>query len=153
MSTRPTGKIAVNRKALHDYFVQDRIEAGIALQGTEVKSVRAGNVNLTSSYVQIDGRDAFLRDAHIAEYEQGNRHNHAPDRARRLLLHRDELLRLHQQVGQKGMTLIPLSFYFKKGLIKVELGICKGKAGHDKRETLKRKMADREAQRAMRGNR
>jgi len=118
-----------------------------------VKSIRAGNVNLTSAYVKLEGSDALLYDAHIAEYEQGNRNNHSPTRPRRLLLHRNEILRLAEQVGQKGMTLIPLSLYFKKGLIKVELGVCKGKAGHDKRETLKRKMADREANRAVRQNR
>lgn len=142
-------QVAGNRKAFRDYSVLDRIEAGIQLHGTEVKSVRAGNVNLTGAYATIEGGQVFLRDVHITPYEHGNRFNHDAVRPRRLLLHKKEILRLHQQTAEKGHTLVPLKIYFKGGLIKIELGICKGKATHDKREDIKRKTSDREAERAV----
>ena len=143
-------KAATNRKAFHDYFVVDRIEAGIELLGTEVKSVRAGNVTLTGGYAKIEesGR-MVLHAVHIAPYECGNRFNHEPTRSRTLLLHRREIERLKGQIAQKGYTLVPLKLYFRKRWAKVEIGICKGKQDDDKRESLRRKDADREARRAI----
>jgi SsrA-binding protein len=140
--------MASNRRAFKDYLVLGRFEAGIALHGTEVKSVRDGQVNLTGSYARIHNDDAVLY-INIPPYEFGNRFNHDANRPRRLLLHRKEISRLQSHVEQKGCTLVPLSLYAKKGLIKVELGLCKGKRQSDKRETLRRKTADREAERAI----
>ena len=144
-----TGKVATNRKAFHDFFVVDRIEAGIELKGTEVKSVRSSNVTLTGGFARIDesGR-LILYDVHIAPYECGNRFNHEPTRPRTLLLHRREIEKLRGLVAQKGYTLIPLNLYFRKRWAKVEIGLCKGKQDEDKRESLRRKDADREARRA-----
>jgi len=134
---------------MRDYTVLERLEAGIELWGTEVKSLRAGQVGMTGSHARIDNGDAWLYELNIPPYEFGNRFNHDPDRPRRLLLHRREINRLQAQSEQKGNALIPLSIYFKKGLVKVELGVCKGKAQYDKRQTLRRRTADREAERAM----
>jgi len=142
-------KLADNRKAFRDYFVLERFEAGIELRGTEVKSIRAGHVSLASAFAGVDGGEAILHDLNINPYEHGNRFNHDPDRPRRLLLHRREIDRLRGQIEQKRLTLIPLSVYLKQGLVKIELGLCKGKQQMDKRETLKRRDADREAARAM----
>ena len=141
-------KIASNRKAFRDYFVLERMEAGIALQGTEVKSLREGLVTLTGGYVMVDEGAAILHDVNVAPYEFGNRFNHEATRPRRLLLHRKEIHKLLGQVSQKGFTIVPLSLYFKQGKVKVEIGLCKGKQDIDKRETIKRKEADREAERA-----
>lgn len=143
------GKVATNRKALHEYFVLDRIEAGLELRGTEVKSVREGHVTLTGGFAMLDGRQMVLRDVYIAPYECGNRFNHEPTRERRLLLSRKEIDRLASKIAQKGFTLIPLSMYFRKRWAKVEIGLCRGKQDMDKRETLKRKDADKETRRAM----
>jgi SsrA-binding protein len=142
-------KIASNRKAFHDFFVLDRLEAGLELLGTEVKSVRAGHVTLTGGFATLEGRQLFLRDVYIAPYECGNRYNHEPTRPRRLLLGRKEIDRLEAKIDQKGVTLVPLSMYFKNRWAKVELGVCKGKQDPDKRESLRRKDADRETRRAM----
>lgn len=142
-------KLADNRKAFRDYFVLERFEAGIELRGTEVKSVRAGHVSLASAFADVDEGEAILRDLNIKPYEHGNRFNHDPDRPRRLLLHRREIDRLRGQIEQKRLTLIPLSVYLKRGLVKVELGLCKGKQHTDRREELKRRDADREARRAI----
>jgi len=142
-------KVATNRKAFHDYFVVDRLEAGVELLGTEVKSVRAGNVTLTGGFASLDGREMILHDVHIAPYECGNRFNHDPTRPRRLLLHRREIERLASRIAQKGFTLVPLSLYFRKRWAKVEIGVCRGKQDVDKRETLRRKDADKETRRAM----
>ena len=142
-------RIATNRKAFRDYVVLAKIEAGIELRGTEVKAVRAGAVNLTGGYAQVDGSEAFLHDIKISPYDFGYRFNHDPERPRRLLLHRKEIDRLAGQVALKGHTLIPLSLYLRRGRVKIELGLCKGKLDVDKRETLRRKTADREAERAM----
>lgn len=142
-------QVATNRKAFHDFFVLDRIEAGLELLGTEVKSVRAGHVTLTGGFAILEGSQMVLRDVYIAPYECGNRYNHVPTRPRRLLLSRKEIDRLSSKVDQKGVTLIPLSMYFRKRWAKVELGICRGKQDPDKRESLKRKDADRETRRAM----
>ena len=145
------GRVASTRKAFHDYVVVDKLEAGLELQGTEVKSVRAGNVTLTGGYARIENEQVTLYDVHIAPYECGNRFNHDPRRPRRLLLNRKEIDRLIGLVQQKGCALVPLAMYFRKNRwVKIELGICKGKQDADKRETLKRKTADLEARRAMR---
>jgi SsrA-binding protein len=143
-------KAATNRKAFHDFFVVDRIEAGIELLGTEVKSVRSSNVTLTGGYAKIeDSGRLVLYAVHIAPYECGNRFNHEPTRPRTLLLHRREIARLKGQIAQKGYTLVPLKLYFRKRWAKVELGLCKGKQDDDKRDTLRRKDADKEARRAI----
>lgn len=146
----PSKKLAANRKALRDFTVLDRFEAGIELKGTEVKSVRQGNLSLAGSFVKIENNEVILHHATIPPYEQGNRFNHDPDRPRRLLMHRREIDRLRVQLEQKGNSVIPLSVYLKRGtLVKVEIGLCKGKRQADKRETLRRKTAQREADRAM----
>jgi SsrA-binding protein len=143
-------KTATNRKAFHDYFVVERIEAGIELLGTEVKSVRGGNVTLTGGYATITaaGR-VVLTDVHIAPYECGNQFNHEPTRPRTLLLNRKEIEKLKTKIAQHGYTLVPLKMYFRKRWAKVELGLCKGKQDGDKRDTLRKKDADRETRRAM----
>ena len=141
--------IASNRKALHDYHVLERFEAGIELRGTEVKSLREGQVSLVGAFAQIVGNELILQGMTIQPYEFGNRFNHASDRPRRLLLHKREIVRLKAEAEQKGHSLIPLRLYFKGRKVKVELGSCRGKNVVDKRETLKRKTADREAGRAI----
>jgi SsrA-binding protein len=141
--------IASNRKAFHDYFVLQKLEAGIALTGTEVKSLRAGRANLKDSYVGFEGDEAFLFGAHISPYAQGNRENHDPERTRKLLLHRREIDRLRGQVVEKGLTVVPLRLYFKGGKVKAEIAVVRGKKQYDKRETEKRREADREAAAAM----
>jgi SsrA-binding protein len=143
-------KIATNRKALRDYLVEDRIEAGIELRGTEVKSVKAGHINLTGSYANVVNGECILNGLNISPYEFGNRFNHDPERPRRLLLHAAEITKMRVKVEQKGYSLIPMSVYLKRGLVKVEVGICRGKRLVDKRETLKRRTSDREAERAIR---
>jgi len=143
-------KAATNRKAFHDYFVVDRIEAGIELKGTEVKSIRSSNVTLTGGYAKVeDSGVLMLYGVHIAPYECGNRFNHEPTRPRTLLLHRREIERLKGKIAQKGYTLVPLKMYFRKRWAKVELGLCKGKQDDDKRESLRRKDSDKEARRAI----
>ncbi|MBN2449208.1 MAG: SsrA-binding protein SmpB [Lentisphaeria bacterium] len=141
-----------NRKARHDYHVLERIETGIALSGTEVKSCRAHGISLAEAYARPDGNSLWLVGAHIAPYEQGNRNNHPPRRDRRLLLHRREIRHLRQAVEAKGLTLIPLRVYINpRGLIKVELGLCRGRSTHDRRDTLREQEDRREAQRVIRG--
>ncbi len=142
--------LAQNKKAFHDYHVEERLEAGIVLGGTEVKSCRAHDVTLQDAYASVDGGELWLHNAHIAPYAQGNRMNHEPKRSRKLLVHRAEIARLVKATQAKGMTLVPLAFHLSKGRIKVELGLCKGKNVHDKRETLKKKAQDQEIRRAMR---
>lgn len=148
--SKDADRAATNRKAFHDYFVVDRFEAGIELLGTEVKSVRAGNVNLTGGFARIEesGR-VILFDVHIAPYECGNRFNHEPTRPRTLLLHRKEIERLKGMIATKGYTMVPLKMYFRKRWAKVEIGLCKGKQDEDKRHALRRKDADKEARRAI----
>lgn len=150
MSAAPATNIATNRKAHHDYQILDRCEAGIELRGTEVKSLRLGQVSLVGAYVQIEGVEAILSGMTIQPYEFGNRFNHESNRPRRLLLHRREILKLKVDVEQQGHTLIPLRLYFRRRVVKVEIGVCKGKKLSDKRETLKRKTSEREAARAIR---
>ncbi len=136
--------IASNKKALHDYFVLQKFEAGIELTGTEVKSLREGRANLKDSYVVFKRGEAFLFGAHISPYTHGNRENHDPERTRRLLLHRREIDKLEAQVVEKGLTVVPLRLYFKGNRVKVEVAVVRGKKQYDKRETEKRREAARE---------
>jgi SsrA-binding protein len=142
--------IANNKKAYHEYFVDETFEAGLALQGTEVKSIRMGQVSIKESYCRIRNGEVFVDNMNISPYEQGNRENHEPLRSRKLLLHRYEIEKLVKKVDEKGLTLVPTKIYFKNSRAKLEIGVCRGKKLYDKRETLKRKQADREASRAMR---
>jgi SsrA-binding protein len=139
----------VNRAASHDYFLLDRYEAGIALRGTEVKSIRAGQANLKDSYGLIKDGELFLLNAHIGVYAPGAQFNHDTKRTRKLLVHRAQLLKLHAGVQQKGLTLVPTRMYFKNGRVKVELAVAKGKQLWDKRETERRRTADKEARDAI----
>ena len=142
--------VATNRKAFHDYFIEERYEAGIMLQGTEVKSLREGRVNLQDSYASVRGSEVFLHQCHISPYSHGNMMNHDPTRVRKLLLHKTEIHKLLGKTQQKGLTLIPLRIYFsKRGYAKVELGLAKGKKLYDRRETIKSREAGREVQRAI----
>lgn len=142
--------VATNRKAFHDYFIEERFEAGITLQGTEVKSLREGRVNLQDSYASVRGTEVFLHQCHISPYSHGNIMNHDPTRVRKLLLHKTEIHKLLGKTQQKGLTLIPLRIYFsKRGYAKVELGLAKGKKLYDRRETIKAREAGREVQRAI----
>lgn len=143
--------IADNRKARHDYFIEESFEAGIALVGSEVKSLRAGRVNLRDGYVQIENGEAFLHNVHISPYEQANRFNHEPLRKRKLLLNRSEINRLYGQVREQGYAIVPLKMYFKKGRAKVEIGLAKGKKQYDKRDDIAARDVQREIGRAMRG--
>ena len=146
-------QITVNRKARHDYFVEETYECGIALAGTEVKSLRAGAVNLKDSYCSVDGGELFVNGMHISPYEQGNIFNREPMRKRKLLMHRREILKLFGYVKRDGYSLIPLSLYFKGSRVKLELGLCRGKKLHDKRDDLARRDASREMERAMKEKR
>jgi len=139
--------VSTNRKAYHDYFIQETYEAGISLLGTEVKSLREGKVNLKDSHVVIKNDEAFLLNCHISPYTYGNLQNHDPLRTRKLLLHKREINKLWGALSQQDLTLIPLKIYFKKGKAKVEIGLAKGKRQYEKRETIKAKEADREMQR------
>lgn len=143
--------LADNRIARHRYFIEDTFDAGVVLTGTEVKSAKAGRVQLRDSFVRIMRGEAWLLNCHIAPYEQGNIANHEPTRTRKLLLHKAEIKRLIGQGEQKGMTLVPLKLYLKRGFVKVEIGLCKGKELHDKRATIKKRESDREMARAIRG--
>ena len=140
-----------NTKVTHNFFVGDRFEAGLALLGTEVKAIRAGNAQISESFCRIDKGQVWLYNAHIGEYRFGNLHNHQPRRKRKLLLHRREINKLIGAMDVSGKTLVPLRVYLKHGLIKIEVALCTGKKLHDKRETLKRKATMREAEREMRG--
>ena len=139
--------IAENRKARHDYFVEDTYEAGIVLVGCEVKSIRQGGVNLRDSFAIIKNGEVFAVGMHIAPYQMGSYYNHDPRRNRKLLLNKSEIRKLKAKVEQKGYTLVPLKIYFKDALVKVELGLCKGKEIHDKRESIKRREEDRKIER------
>lgn len=141
--------VSLNRKAYHDYDIQESVEAGIVLTGTEIKSIRAGTVNLLDAYAHPEGSELWLFNTHIARYEEGNRYNHEPTRPRKLLLHRKQIDELAGKVMQKGFTIVPLKLYLKNGIAKVELGLAKGKKLHDKRESIARREAEREMERAM----
>ena len=140
---------AANRKAFHDYFVLDRYEAGIELCGTEVKSIRAGTLNLKDAYCTVKNGEIFVRGMHISPYEKGNIFNRDPDRVRRLLMHKKEILKLNAKVMQEGVALIPLSVYFKDSRVKVEVGLCKGKKLYDKRESDAKRQAARDIDRRL----
>ena len=142
--------VSRNKKAYHDYFVIDSYEAGIELFGTEVKSVRQGKINLKDAWCTIDDGELFVNGMHISPYEFGNIFNRDPRRKRRLLMHKREINRLFGEIKQQGYTLVPLSAYFKKGKLKIQVGLCKGKKNYDKRESIARKDAQREAERALR---
>jgi SsrA-binding protein len=145
--------VATNKKAFHEYFILEKMESGISLQGTEVKAIREGRLNLNDSYAMVQSEEAFLINCHISPYSHGNRENHNPTRSRKLLLHQREIRKLIGKTQEKGLTLVPLRVYFKKGRVKVELGVARGKKLIDKRETERRKEADREARAAMKHRR
>ncbi|MBI1745721.1 MAG: SsrA-binding protein SmpB [Acidobacteria bacterium] len=145
--------ITVNKKAFHNYTISDKFEAGIVLQGTEVKSIRIGRINLKDSYATVKGEEIWLLNCHISPYTHGNRENHEPTRTRKLLLHKREISRLIGKVAERGFTLVPLRVYLKKGLVKVELGLAKGKKLYDKREAEQRKDIERETRAAIRRSR
>jgi SsrA-binding protein len=141
--------IATNRKALHDYEILERFEAGLVLRGTEVKSIREGGFNFRDGWVEPRGGEMFLAGVRIGPYSHGNLMNHAEDRARKLLLHRNQIDKLAGRVAEKGCTLVPLRAYFKGGRVKVEVGLARGKKSHDKRAALKQKDLDRETRQAL----
>ena len=148
MKERSRKIVATNRKARYEYFIEEKLEAGLILKGTEVKSVRAGRVSLSDSFAAIEEGEAWLVNCHIAPYDQGNRYNVEEKRRRKLLLHSKEINRLFGQIHQKGKTLIPLSVYFSGSYVKVEIGLCRGKKTYDKREAIKerdeKRIMDRE---------
>ncbi len=141
--------ITVNRKARHDYEILDTVEAGLVLQGTEIKAIREGHVNLSDAYAKPENGELWLVNAHIAQYSSGNAANHEPTRPRKLLLHRDQILKMTRQVGERGLTIIPLRLYLRRHVAKVELGLAKGRRQHDKRRTLIEKYREREAREAL----
>jgi len=143
--------LGTNKKAYYDYFVDDTIECGIALQGTEVKSLKDNRFSFSDSYAKILNNELWLVGLHVSVYPFGNLFNHEPDRERKLLVHHQEIKRLRRRVDEKGFTLIPLKFYLKRGLVKVQLGVCKGKKGYDKRESIKSRDVKREIEREFRG--
>ncbi|MSQ21908.1 MAG: SsrA-binding protein SmpB [Dehalococcoidia bacterium] len=153
--TTPSGDVfkvvALNRKALHDYDILERIEAGLVLTGTEIKSIRAGRANLQDAYARPDGGELWLVGAHIAHYPQGGIYNHEPTRPRKLLMHRDQMARLAGSAAQKGLTIVPLRLYIKHHVAKVELGLAKGRRQYEKRQVIARRDAEREMQRYVRG--
>ena len=151
MSAKQKGvkEITANRKAFHEYFVLERFEAGIELAGTEVKSIRGGNVNLKDAFCTIKNGELFIRGMHISPYEHGNIFNKDPVRPRRLLMHKREILKLNARIMQDGVALIPLSLYFKDSRVKVELGLCKGKKLHDKRDSEADRQSKRDIDRMM----
>ena len=142
--------IAKNRKAYFQYEILEKIEAGVVLTGTEVKSIRNRDVSINESFAHLNNGEIFLYEMHIGEYKQGNRQNHEPKRVRKLLLHKREIAKITGKIKQKGYTMIPLSLYFKEGVVKVELALVRGKTKIDKREDIKKRDIDREIQRAMR---
>lgn len=142
-------QVAANRKALHEYFIEDTVEAGIVLTGTEIKSVRAAGVNLRDGFVMIRSGEAWLLNVHIAPYDFGNRENHEPRRERKLLLHRQELRKLQGKVSERGWTIVPLKMYLKDGRAKVEIALVRGKRLYDKRDAVAERDADRELRRTL----
>jgi SsrA-binding protein len=141
--------VAQNKKARHDYFIEDTFEAGLVLQGTEVKSLRMGRATIGDGFVDIDGHEAWLHGVHIPEYTQGTWTNHAARRKRKLLLHRTEIDKIERRVNERGLTVIPLALYFVDGRAKVEIGLAKGKKSWDKRNSLAERQADREKEQAV----
>lgn len=151
MENKDDRTIALNRKAFHDYFVEETYEAGIELVGTEVKSLRQGTVNIKDSYCTIDDGELFVIGMHISPYEKGNIFNKNPVRDRKLLMHKKEIIKLFSLVNRKGYSLIPISLYFKGSRIKMSVGLCKGKKLYDKREDIAEKEANRKIERTMKG--
>lgn len=147
-----SNSLAENRKARHDYFIEETMEAGLALVGTEVKSVRGGKCNLKDSYADIENGEILIKQMHVSPYEQGNIFNVDPMRNRKLLLHKEEIFRLQGLVQRDGYTLIPLSLYLKNGRVKVALGVCKGKKNYDKRDSMLEKAAKRDMDRAIKNS-
>ena len=145
--------IAVNRKAYHDYLIQDTIEAGMVLKGSEIKSIREGKVNLSDAYARPENGELWLHNSHIASYHAASYNAHEPTRPRKLLLHRKEINILAGKVVQKGLTLVPLKLYIKRGVAKLELGVARGKKVYDKKEAIARRDVDREMERAMKRRR
>ena len=146
----PSKTLAKNRKARFEYEIQNTMEVGIVLKGTEVKSIRAGQINITESFCRVDEHlQVYLFNAHVSQYDFGNIHNHDPLRPRRLLLHRSEIRRLYGQVKEQGLTLIPIKIYLKGGIIKMELALGRGKKMYDKRQTMKKRDAERDVERAL----
>lgn len=141
--------VAQNKKAYHDYFIMESFEAGIELFGTEVKSIRAGKLNLKDAWCSIDGGEIFVNGMHISPYDQGNIFNRDPMRVKKLLMHKKEIMKLLGTTKQQGLTLIPLSVYFRKGKAKVQVGLCKGKKNYDKRDVAAKKEANRNIEREM----
>ena len=152
MAQKGVKVVAQNRKARHDYFVEETYEAGLELRGTEVKSIRLGQVNLKDSYAQVRGGELFVEGMHISPYEKGNIYNVNPLRPKRLLMHRAEIRKLDQAVMQKGLALIPLSIYLKDGRMKLEIAICRGKKLYDKRDTMAKRDAQRDMERSMKNH-
>ncbi|MBO4242635.1 MAG: SsrA-binding protein SmpB [Clostridiales bacterium] len=152
----PAGKgikiIAENKKAFHDYFIEEKYECGVVLSGTEVKSLRAGKVNLKDSYVTVKEGEMWLVGVHISPYEMGNRYNLDPMRSRKLLMHKREIIRLFSTIKQDGLTLVPTKCYFKDGRVKFEIGLARGKKNYDKRDAEAKKQAKRDIERAMKYN-
>ena len=146
----PSRMLAKNRKARFEYEIQNTMEVGIVLKGTEVKSIRAGQINITESFCRVDDHlQVYLLNAHVSQYDYGNIHNHDPLRPRRLLLHRSEIRRLYGQVKEQGLTLIPIKIYLKGGIIKMELALGRGKKMYDMRQTMKKRDAERDVERAL----
>jgi len=143
--------VAQNRKARHDYFVEESYECGLELRGTEVKSIRLGKCNLKDSYASVEKGEMWVHGMHISPYEKGNIFNTDPMRPKKLLMHKVEIRKLEQAIMQKGLTLVPLSVYLKQGRMKLELGLCKGKKNYDKRDDIAKRDAEREIERSMRG--
>ena len=145
-----SGTIAVNRKAFHDYEILEKVEAGIVLTGTEIKSAREGRVNIRDAYAREQGGELWLFNAHISQYDKGNRNNHEPDRPRKLLLHRRQISELAETTNKRGNSVVPLAMYLKRGRAKLELGVGRGKKSFDKRESIAKRDAERDIQRALR---
>jgi SsrA-binding protein len=150
MSSEGIKIVAENRKAFHDYFIEDRVEAGIILTGTEIKSIRNGKINLKDSYARINNGEVWVYQMHISPFEQGNRYNHEPLRPRKLLLHRSEINKLVGKIQQQGLTLLPIKVYLKNGMAKVELAVGQGKKNYDKRQALAEREGKRDIERALR---
>ncbi len=146
----PSNVLGENRKARYNYEILENLECGIALKGTEVKSFKAGKFSFPDAFVEIKNRELYIRNLHVTPYDFGNIHNHAPDRVRKLLAHKQEIKKLERKVQEKGFTLIPLKFYLKNGRVKVDLGVCRGKKMYDKRASIKEKDLKRDAERHFR---
>lgn len=150
MTTDNVKILASNRKAGFEYFLLEHFEAGLSLQGSEIKSIRAGQVSLAEAFIEVDGHEAWLVECHIAPYVQANRFNHDPKRKRRLLLHKRQIRQLWDEVRQKGVTIVPLKVYLKEGRAKIEIALAKGKKLHDKRDSIAQRDQEREMQREAR---